>query len=203
MPLSIDSVRALGSPQLSYKWEVVLPTILPKSPSVNSVTSLVSTIRSGEAGFNKIASGFNPSFVVEEIQGLPFPSVSNEPFYEGGKNTYFPGLLDIQSVTLVFFHDQSSRIPEYIDSWKKLMINEDQTRNYPKDYKKSIVVSLLTGKNLPIFTYRLLGVFPTQTAPYSLTTTSEPLKFTQEFSVDAGEVVIVPSPAILGDVIPG
>ena len=207
MPLTIEDVRGLGSPQLAYKWRVTLPTIgdtyfsdtrdfissSPRARARNRVSGVVNnaatTTGISSNSFNSRINGFNPSNFVEEIQGLPFPNVERESFYEGGRNTYFPGLEDLTPFTIVFFQNESSSVQDYIFQWKRKVVNPDGTKNYPREYKKPIRVELLSGRNEVVFEYRLIGCYPTVSEPYSLINTSERLRFTQEFSVDRVELL--------------
>lgn len=203
MGVTIEEIRGLGGSQKSYKWKVFLPAIL--DPLVNSLDSFVdnrvaqsgsnlarksSSIISGQIDKSKISlRGFNPSIQVEEIQGVPFPGVSAEPFYEAGRSVNFPGLEEIEPFSISFFQDESPNIPIYIMDWKRLIMNEDGTTNLPSNYKKPIRIQLLDGKNRPTFDYQLLGCFPTSTTPLALTNESGRLTFTQEFSVDRVEIL--------------
>lgn len=205
MPLTIDEVRNLKDPQRSYKWEVVMPLIAlyNETPSTSrnkfSVISSLKSISTGNINVNTLAGlgvsgvadqvvrNVNPSVLVEEVQGVPFSRIDSEAFYERGAHIYFPGLVDIDRMTIVFYQDESNAIPAYIDSWKQLIIKKDGTRNLPDLYKQTILIRLLSGLNEPVLAYRLHGVFPTVTTPYNLDNSSQRLNFIQEFSVDSGE----------------
>lgn len=215
--LSLYDVRSLGDPQKAYKWRAVLPFIgdslvkkgndalgsafdqVGGGGSVGFLTNKLQSVASSALTSNKLNSfitGFNPSDYVEEVQGLPFPNVEREPFYEGGRNTYFPGIEDVGSFTIVFYQDESDRIQNYMFKWKALIVNPDGTKNYPSTYKQSINVRLLDNANRTIFSYRLLGCFPTISSPYNLNNTSDRIVWAQEFSVD--RVEIVPTDTLAG-----
>ena len=164
MPLTIDEVRNLGDPQRAYKWEVVLPLL-------NSRFGVLRTK--------------NPSTSVLEVQGLPFSRIDSEAFYERGSNTYFPGLTDIDRITLVFYQNESSSIYEYVQSWKDLNIDPSGLKSLPDVYKRPIRVNLLNGRNEIVASYRLRGTFPTVTTPFNLDNSSDILTLIQEFSVDS------------------
>jgi hypothetical protein len=208
---TIEDIRNLTDPQRSYKWRVILPLIndslvnaltkrsrsaadnlsekvSKKNPRAGSIVGDSTSIVGGQIaakGYNVF--GFNPSILVEEVQGLPFPSVEREAFYEGGRNTYFPSIEDVQPVTFVFYVDESNRISEYVINWKRLITNEDGTKNLPAEYKKSIRIQLLNGEDEVVDDFRLEGCFPTATTPYNLAQESGRLTLTQEFSVDRVE----------------
>ena len=208
MSLTLEEVRGLGDPQKSYKWRVTMPFLsnTPAGKAGNFINKRFNNIK-GSAGniarkiqpligsridqtkFNSRLGGFNPSNYVEEVQGLPFPSVDREAFYEAGRNTYFPNLEDIATFSIVFYQDESSKIQDYFFNWKRLIVNQDGTKNYPKDYKHSIRVQYLSGKNKVVFDYRLVGCFPTQTVPHNLINTTDRLTWVQEFSVDRVEII--------------
>lgn len=208
MPLSIDEVRELGDPQRSYKWKVILPEDIPIPKKTSSrqnrgekdyfkIISNTKSIVSGDVNVDTVGGVLGVdsfkthkvSAYVEEVQGLPFNRISSEAFYEGGSNTYFPGMVDIDRVTLVFYQNESSTVPEYIQAWKNLVVLPTGLKNLPSVYKKYITIYLLNGLHGVTFAYKLYGAFPTTTVPYDLDNTSNRIKFTQEFSVDRGELL--------------
>ena len=218
MPLTIEECRALGDPQKSYKWEVKMPPIGEKSPSLlDSGKSLLnrqapsgldaqavlragSSILNGNLPLNRAAlRTFDPSLYVEEVQGMPFPNVDREDFYEGGRKTYFASIEEVGTVTLVLYQDESGRIPKYMMDWKHLIRNQDGTLNYPTNYKKPIVVHLLNGLNVKVGSWRLVGCFPTNTMPYTLNNASDRVTWVQEFSVDRVEKLDISAESIISE----
>ena len=205
MSTKIEEVRAINEAQKAYKWNIFLPnlSIANLNSRLNQVFGQVTTESSNGTLFeraidsqssallngtrnriNQAAQFFNPSMQVEEVQGLPFAGVDREPFYEAGRNTYFPSLEDTSSFSVVFYQDASDKIPSYINEWKRKIVNQDGTKNLPSNYKLPITVQLLNGQNQVTFEIIAVGCFPTLTTGYNLGNQSENLKFTQEFSVD-------------------
>lgn len=204
MPRTIEEIRSMNDPQRSYHWEIFLPNLgTPKPETGTNEGSLKSNFRRLEGlareevnqrassilgapleVFTRPTPNFHPNFQVEEVQGIPFPSVEREAFYEAGRNTYFPSIEDIASFSVVFYHDASGNLPEYIQNWKSKIVNLDGTKNLPGYYKYPINIKLLNGLKQEVLNISLKGCFPTQTSGYNLNQQSENLKLTQEFSVD-------------------
>lgn len=208
MATKIEEIRNLNDPQKAYKWRAFLPnftlpalnsrlqTFAGQIPNITgakiggvnfdaTIASQTEALANGVRNeLNQKAQFFNPSIQVEEVQGLPFPGVDREAFYEAGRNTYFPSLEDVGSFSIVFYQDASKQIPDYIMEWKRRIVNEDGTKNLPNSYKMPINVQLLNGKNKVTLDMTMVGCFPIQTSGYNLVNQSENLKLTQEFSVD-------------------
>lgn len=202
MGTTIEEVRSLNDPQRAYKWRIYLPNLslsalnarvdkfagslpgISGTPFDDTIASQSQALINGAK--NKLNSSlqfFNPSLQVEEVQGLPFNNIEAEEFYEAGRTTYYPGRESTDPVSIVFFQDASGRIPDYLHKWKRLIINEDGTKNPPANYKFPITVQYLNGKNKVSYEVTLQGCFPTITTSQNLNQESENIKFTQEFSV--------------------
>jgi hypothetical protein len=191
MALTINDVRNLGDPQRSYKWEVIMPTI-GLITLVNNNSRKNSYKLTGKSTINGTLDVDQPrtaSIFVEEVEGLPFSKIDSEAFYEGGSNTYFPGIKDIDRVTLFFYQNESSYIPAYLESWKSLVVQPNGLRNFPSEYKHDIVVRLLDGRNNVTVAFRLRGTFPTVTTPLDLNYETGRVRFAQEFSIDSSELL--------------
>lgn len=218
MSITIEEVRSIRDPQRSYKWKVTLPppnnflsdstikkqnTLLSKAsrvlnrvnPQVGSVVQEVSSFTT-RLNLPQLSTSFTPSLYVEEVQGLPFAGVEREEFYEAGRNVYFPSNEDTPPVTLVFYVDQSNNITNYINWWKRAVVNVDGIKGLPVEYKAPILVELLDGTNLVVDSFRLLGCYPTATTPYNLNQESGRLTLIQDFSVDRVEHLPIDSEAI-------
>ena len=209
---TIEDLRNLNDPQKVYNWRVFLPRLSDPNITVDNqslgsrfedrvrttATEQINQRASGILGGpleligrnqdklgNSPKDKFNPSFQVEEVQGLTIPGVDREAFYEAGRNTYFPGLEDQTPFTLIFYQDATSKIPEYIMNWKKRIVAEDGNKGLPGNYKKPIIVHLLNGRKQSVFEITLEGCFPTITSGYNLvSSSSDNLKLGQEFSYD-------------------
>lgn len=209
---TIEDVRNLNDPQKAYNWIVFLPNL--NDPNISSdnqslgsrfedrtrtiVTEQINQRASGILGGplelidrnqskhgNSPKDRFNPSFQVEEVQGLALPGVDREAFYEAGRNRYKPGLEDQNPFTIIFHQDASSKIPEYIMKWKRRIVAEDGSKGLPNDYKKTIVVHFLNGRKQSVLKITLEGCFPTISTGYNLaSSSSENVKLGQEFSYD-------------------
>jgi hypothetical protein len=206
MSRTIEEVRGLNDPQKAYKWEIILPDLgtvnVRKSPDVfqdqdfarltglatTEINQRASSILGGPldlfSGLPLPRPSFKPSLQVEEVQGLTLPSVDREAFYEAGRNTYFPSLEDVNTFSVVFYHDASNNLPRYLMAWKRRIVAENGTKGLPGDYKESITVILRNGYNQITNRFFLEGCFPTSTSGYELNNNSENIKLTQEFSID-------------------
>lgn len=210
---TIEDVRNLNDPQKSYNFRVFLPALNDPNLKADDRTlaerqgQRVTNILTEQ--INQRASGilggplelidredpnkrFNPSFQVEEVQGLTLPGVDREAFYEAGRNVYYPGLEDQTPFTIIFHQDASDKIPNYIKKWKRRVVAEDGSKGLPYDYKRSITVQLLNGLKEVVLEMKMEGCFPTISSGYNLASSnSENLKFGQEFSFDRMVLVSV------------
>jgi len=125
---------------------------------------------------------------------LPFNNITiGQGVYSAGSFRYYPGTNDIAAFTASFYEDHYATAHDWIFNWKRKVVDH-QTGIYglPKDYKQTIVVSLLDAQNNMSMTVKLLGVWPADTNPMNLTytDTSGRIILQQNFSVDDSEIQI-------------
>lgn len=118
---------------------------------------------------------------------LPFNNVKvHDAMYTGSGYTYYPGAHDVSAFNASFYMDSEAIALKWILAWKARVKNFDTGAYYPpKNYKSSWEVLLLDTKNTTIATWKLSGVWPSETTAFSLNYTDNGrLILTQAFSID-------------------
>ena len=126
--------------------------------------------------------------VVEKVTPT-FSKTPATPRFNQGSNTYFPGITDIDGLTVSFYETYDFAVITWLRNWREKVYNTSNgVYGMPKDYKKSIhVIQYGQGSNSKVADVKYQGCWPTDTAPLSLDYTDESgvIKVEGQFSVDS------------------
>lgn len=157
----IQVYRYFSDPQLSNRWEVLMPDVL----GLGSQTI---------------------SFFAETCDLPTSKAVSPDEYQHKGQSYHIAGMLSSENASITFYIDQTNYIERYFTAWQKLIANDDGTRNYKSEYEKDIIVTRLNNVNLPVTRYALKGCFPLGGITFNFTATKgDRLTYQQQFSVDS------------------
>ena len=201
----IESYRGLGSPLKSDSWEIIEMPEIPRHPRVVG-SGLIRTVPTGEFtnAFRDPPSNTGTSYKAEEVinrilsVNMTFSNTPSQALYGGGTNTYYSfDVNDIEGITMEFYSDKSNfaNLLIYLLSWKAMIVDPvSGIRGYPSNYKKEITIALrqfYSGDDIAdtILKYKFYGAFPTSTSQLDFNVSSDPITLSQEFSVDAAEII--------------
>ena len=116
---------------------------------------------------------------------IPLTFLESEGWVKQNTREYYPTLNDIGEITIEFKEDEKGTVRKFIFGWRKVMMNDDGTYNYPDEYKKTVMVEFLKRDGTVATKYELHGCFPKNPADMDLDyAASEVLLMSCTFSVD-------------------
>lgn len=129
-----------------------------------------------------------PCHYLEAVE-LPFENVTSSGHYEGGSNSYYPGISDLNGFNMTFYEDQKGNALKWLLAWKNRIKNFDTgiyKLPYGSDgYKQKMNISLLDTKNNEVITVEVQGIWPEATSAWSLNyNDAGRLVLSQAFSID-------------------
>lgn len=110
-----------------------------------------------------------------------------EGVFRGGGKLFYPGIINVSSISLSFYEDQLFTATQYIVGWRD-RVGDTGTGllNYPADYKRHIKIKALdlAGNAIAIFDYG--GCWPSKPPTYQFGSRDSERTILQnvEFSVD-------------------
>ena len=185
-------VDNLPDEAISTGWEVVMPT-LPLNPVTNNSSKKKGNLLT--RAISKVGSAlglqtYTP--IVEEVSfGVRNFTTTTRRIRTGWLNVP-EDVENYRDVALTFFCSSGMLTQYYLESWKKLIFNEDgEYYNSIRDYKKNIEVFFFGPGNLgagmtPAAHISLLGCFPYSQESYRLSYDRDPerIRIKQNFKVD-------------------
>lgn len=138
-----------------------------------------------------VVSG-GPSIGGIRLDSIQTPSISidTREVFRTGKQQHYAGNMSVGSINISLYSDISGRAMKFASSWVN-SVYDSKTGNYrlPKDYKKTIILTLFDPTFKEVCVFRFFGCWPTSWASYSFGTGSaELIPTTMELSVDSFSV---------------
>jgi hypothetical protein len=135
-------------------------------------------------------SADNLKEIVAEKVTPTFFKTPATPRFNQGSNTYFPGITDIDGLTISFYETHDMAVLKWLNKWK-LEVYDPITGVYgmPDVFKKTIYVEQYSqGSVSKVLNFEYTGCWPTDTAPFNLDYSDETgvIKVEAQFSVDSG-----------------
>lgn len=126
--------------------------------------------------------------VVAEQVTATVPKIPSTPRTSNGSNTYFPGVEDVDGISITFYETEDYAVSNWLMKWRKLVYDND-TGFYglPKDYYKPIYVDAYsTSSTSPIRSLQYIDCWPTDQGPYEYNYAEETGRITvaAQFSVN-------------------
>ncbi|MHA1592008.1 MAG: hypothetical protein ACTSUP_06020 [Candidatus Heimdallarchaeaceae archaeon] len=162
MSMLLDSV--FGFPrapmQRNYSWDFVLPSFGLLVDGI-AVSKFCQSCKFGQYSLDEIA-----------IQ-------------DGAYKKFFPGILNIETVSATFVTPIPDLVSLYFMNWKKQIVSTDGFYNPSKFYKKNIHIILYSRSGVPSNFIQLNKVFPTKFPAFDLNYNDEKMvEFNVDFKVD-------------------
>ena len=128
------------------------------------------------------------SLIVESVTAT-FGKTPAEARFNNGSNTYYPGVSDIDGLSIAFFENSSRDVSKWYKQWRSLVFDEtDGTYGAPAIFKKDIIVNQYKqGQSAPIRVNRYSGCWPTDKEPFAFSYEDPAgrLQLNAQFSVDS------------------
>lgn len=108
--------------------------------------------------------------VYVEAASPSFPKIAAQARVGGGRQHYYPGLLDQDGISLILYETHMFSAQRYMNAWMDLVFNR-QTGTYglPGDYRKNITFQFFPrNSDSPALTMEYIGAWPTDQQPYEL-----------------------------------
>jgi hypothetical protein len=123
-------------------------------------------------------------YVEEAI--LPFLELEQVSNYQAGRQKHYPHHYNLGSLSLKLYEDSNGIATSYLDTWRRKIVDPDSGLFYlPKDYKKTIIVTVLDQAKATVMFLEYTGCWPMRSDSYQMTSgSSERIAPTVEFSVD-------------------
>lgn len=130
--------------------------------------------------------------VLAERVSITFPKNAFRPRPADGKFKYYPETSDLDGINVTFYETFDYRVLAWLNSWRKLIKDDDGNYHPPALFKKEMIVRLYDRINLtsPRVTITYEGVAPSDQTPFELGYDDETSRITVEaqFSVDAQKI---------------
>jgi hypothetical protein len=154
----LSAARARLDPLLSFNWYCDLPLI----------------------------DGTELSWEFVEEATLPFIEFEQTSIYRAGKQYHYPHHYNIGTLSLKLYEDSQGIATRYLDAWRRKIVDPDSGLFYlPKDYKKTITVTILDQAKATAMFLEYTGCWPMRSDAYQMTSGSaERIAPSVEFSVD-------------------
>lgn len=169
--------RRFKEPQLSYKWEFLLPKLNFANVSIQNQEDL-NQITAGDA-----LGDFTPTIIGVT---LPFGKLEKEEVFINAHSIYLPVSTNTSSLTLKVLQESDGKALYYFEYWKSIIFTPSGKLRYTTEYKRDLKCNLLDYTNGNLNEISLTGCFPESISPISLAyDSSDAMYFEVEMNVDA------------------
>lgn len=124
----------------------------------------------------------------ENVEEATLPSIELDAVsnYRAGKMWHYPHHHSIGTLSLKLYEDSKGSSSLYVDKWRRNILDYDSgLYHLPKDYKKTIMVTVLDVANVSVMFFEYTGCWPMRSDPITMNSGSSDRIVPQiEFSVD-------------------
>jgi len=147
--------------QRAYNWELLLPANFGYLPGI-VISKFCQSVSLGQYDINDVI----------ELK-------------TGAFKQFFPGQLNIRSVTASFVTPAPDIVARYFSAWKKRIVDDEGFYGVSSWYKKDIYVFVYDRTGVVSNSIRISGAFPVKFPAYALSYSAEDVvKFDVEFKID-------------------
>lgn len=126
--------------------------------------------------------------VLAERCSATFPKTSFRPRPTDGKQSYYPETTDLDGLNIAFYEAFDYRVTNWLNTWRKLIRDDDGNYGPPALYKRDIQVRSYARTDLrsPVLSLTYVGCAPTDQTPFEFNYDDETGRMVVEaqFSVD-------------------
>lgn len=164
----ITKMRKRGDPLFGFEWAIALPDDVV------------------QAFLN--AHGFTVdemiNFYVEDVN-IGLQTINSEATYRAGSQVYYPGFIDVGSISLTFYEDNRMYASKFGNFWHNLVRNPNGLYNPPSAYKRDIHVWCTDAAGQTAGHFVARACWPTTRQPFALqSASSDTVKLTIDFATD-------------------
>ena len=163
-----QDVSNLPDPLKTAQWEAIFPSIMVPTGGLNGDSY---DTKQGKSSLNGITTGdhqesgnakwfsYNP--ICENIN-FTLPNVESVQLKLSRSSINLPTHVSTSSTfSAEFYCDNTATIISYFQTWRRMVVQDDQLVGYQSDYKKPVYLYLLGMKSvLPVYLIKFKGVYP-------------------------------------------
>ena len=161
--------------QRTYNWEFILPS------------------------FGLIVDGYIVSKYCQSVKFGQYDIGEILEMKSGVRKQFFPGVMNIQTVSATFITPVPDLVAAYFSNWKSKIIDDEGYYSPSSWYKKTIYVLLYDRTGIPCNMILLKGAFPIKFPAYNLSYGEENVvRYDVEFRVDRIKIGVSELTSIIG-----
>lgn len=129
-------------------------------------------------------SGLNildPIYVLDV--DIPLDNIDSEAKFRGGKYYFFPRFSQVSTLNLTFYETHSYYVTSWLDTWRKLVVDENGLFGLPADYMGTAQLVLYDTVGYPRCIITLQGMWPTAPTGLRYNQESRNLEVGHEFRI--------------------
>lgn len=133
-----------------------------------------------------------PYECVAETAELSFHKTPAKGRHFQGTQRFYPDFKDIDGITITFYETHTFDVTKWLKRWRAQIVRSDGAFGLPIEYKRKMSAYMYTlEKNIPVVTFEMTGVWPTDKLPFSLTYDDEVgrLQVAAMFSIDQCDII--------------
>lgn len=165
-----QDVSNLPDPLKTAQWEAIFPSIMVPTGGLNDDSydtqqgpgkSLLNGITTGDHQESGNAKWFSYNPICENIS-FTLPAVESTQLKLSQSTINLPKRVTTASTfSADFYCENSATIISYFQTWRRMVIQDDQLVGYQSDYKKPVYLYLLGMKSvIPVYLVKFKGVYP-------------------------------------------
>jgi len=165
---NIAKMRQRGDPLMGFDWGIGLP--------YDIMMAFVNTY--GFTNDDLI------NFYVEDAN-IGLQTINSEATYRQGSQVYYPGFIDVGSLSLTFYEDNRMYASKFANFWHNQVRTADGLYNPPSKFKRDIDIYCYDATSEIAGHFRAVNCWPTARQPIALqSATSDTVKLTVDFATD-------------------
>lgn len=128
----------------------------------------------------QIGNGGAVTYLIAEQMTATFPKIPANARFSSGSNNYFPGLKDVDSVSITFYESHDYQVSQWLKTWALQVCDENGNYGAPSVYKQTICLNLFSKpSSKPVQVVNYQGCWPTDKNAFEL-----------NYSDDTGRLVV-------------
>lgn len=157
-----QDVSNLPDPLKTAQWEVIFPSISVSTGGTNSADEMYGrTTGDHQGGKYTNAKWFSYNPICENIS-FTLPKIESKQLQLGPTQVNMPVKVTTASTfSADFYCDNTATILSYYQTWRRMVVQDNQLVGYQSDYKKPVYLYILGAKSvIPVYLVKFKGVYP-------------------------------------------
>lgn len=120
--------------------------------------------------FIRVPDISSPYECVAESAEISFTRMPQKGRHYQGRERFYPDFVSIDSVTINFYETWDFQTSRWLKKWRSRIYKSDGAFGVPAEFKRDIYADMYRlDSNTPVLTLHLIGCWPTDKIPFSLT----------------------------------